>query len=161
LLIVSSWPKNTSVDAEKAREFRRIQTIVSEIRQVKTMLDLRNGTLYFTEATFIKDHADIIAKLAHLESVVYGSKNDGIRLTQTDEPCWIDVDAETTKRFNDSRHKRLDEIDRITKQLEGRLNNQGYMDKAPQKLIDETRSQLESLKNEKTTITQQLERFTN
>jgi valyl-tRNA synthetase len=163
LLITSKWPKSVHVDTKKAADFADIQTIVSEVRHIKTLLKIKKGTLYYQDgkAPFVAEHAKNIADLAKLEGVKEVTDGKGLHLTQHREPAWLDVDFETAREFTKSLAGRKTAIEQQTKQIESRLSNEGYLQKAPKQLVEESRSQLESLQAELGTIESQISQFSN
>lgn len=161
LLAVSSWPTEVKVDASLAHSFEQVKVIVSEVRQVKTLLKLNGGTLIYTDEGFMKDAATTIAKLARLEAVSYAEAGKGLALTQTDQACWLDIDEKTAQQFVGSLSGREISVQKQIMQLEGRLGNEGYVQKAPEHLIQASRDQLAELQAELTLITQQIQQFSN
>lgn len=159
LLAVSAWPTEAKTDVSLAYSFEQIKTIVSEVRQVKTLLKLNGGTLVYTDEGFMKDHADTIAKLARLTAVTYAEAGKGLALTQTDQSCWLDIDEKTAQQFVGSLQDREISVQKQIMQLEGRLSNEGYVQKAPEHLIQASRDQLAELQAELTLIEQQIQQF--
>lgn len=159
LLITSPWPVGTKSDKKQADDFTQVQAIVGEIRQIKTQLKINRGTLYCTDAPFIQENQEFITKLAKLEKIEPAAGSKGLQMTGTKEKAWLDVDIDTAKKFTDSMKARGEALQGQIKQLEGRLNNKGYIEKAPKELVDETRANLESAVSELETVKSQVERF--
>jgi valyl-tRNA synthetase len=159
LLITSQWPGTVKFDQTKAKQFERTKDIVSEIRQVKTMLNYSGGNLYFSEGKFISDNSELIGRMAKLNSVRQVSDGKGLQLTQTPENCWLDIDRGTAERFVDTLNKRAGELESSADNLKKRLANKNYVKKAPKSLIDETKDQLKSTEFELNSVKQQLKKF--
>lgn len=159
LLTLSSWPKSVHADHKKAEEFNKIKTIVSEVRNVKTLLQLKDTTLYFTDAPFIAENATLIGKLARLMAITEVTDGRGLRLTQTAEKCWLDIDYVTAREFTSKLHEKQTSVTKQIELLNGRLSNKAYIKKAPKQLVDQTKQQLADLKSELTTIDEQLKQF--
>lgn len=159
LLITSSWPKTARFDKKAAAEFDKIKTIVSEIRQIKTLLHIPKGNLYFSGAPFVLDNADMITRLARLDSVKQVEDGRGLHLTQTDENCWLDIDFETARDFAGKLAERRTAISKQLRTLQSRLDNPSYIKKAPKPLIKESKTRQKDLKIELQTVEKQLQQF--
>ena len=159
LLARSAWPKQVHTDSKKAAQFSKIKSIVSEIRTIKTMLHIKGLSLYFKQAHFIEENAQIIKELAKLADVKQVSDGRGLRLTQTSEEAWLDIDLESARDFIGRLKERRESITKQVGLLEGRLSNEAYVKKAPKQLVDETKQQLKDLQTESKTIDTQLEQF--
>ena len=72
-----------------------------------------------------------------------------------DDRCYLHdvVDTDTERQ---RLTKRMEELEKSIKQLEGRLSNEKYVNKAPAHLVQETRDQLAEAKQEAERIEQQL-----
>ena len=159
LLITSDWPKAAVSDKVLAKEFEQIMGIVSEVRQIKTMLGIKGGALYFKDSEFLGANSQIIAELARLDDIKHVYEIRGLRLTQTTETAWLDIDEATAKKFHGKLQERHRDIKNQLKTLESRLSNKAYMEKAPKKLITETKTQQKELTTELQTIEKQLKQF--
>lgn len=159
LLMLGGWPKKSKTDKRLAQNFEQIRTIVSEIRTIKTMLQLKGTTLYYIEAPFISDNSDLIKQMAKLTAVKQVSDGRGLRLVQTRERCWLDIDLQTARDFSGKLTAKREELSGKISLLENRLANQSYIKKAPKTLVNESRSQLEELRTELATTDGQLEQF--
>lgn len=159
LLTLSSWPSQVKADTKHAADFSKIKTIVSEVRNIKTLLQLRDATLYFTDADFLSDNAELITKLARITAVKQVSSGHGLHLTQTTENCWLDIDVITAREFSGKLQEKQTSVAKQINLLEGRLSNEAYVKKAPKKLVEESKEQLEALQSELSTIEAQLKQF--
>jgi len=70
----------------------------------------------------------------------------GLRLAASGRAAWLDVSAETLSEHQINLEERLAGTHQDIQALEGRLKNVNYLQKAPAKLVDETKSQLEEKK---------------
>lgn len=159
LLITSSWPASLEYSTEQSDAFEKVKTIITEARQITTALQLKKVTLQYKDSPFIAEQSKLIAKLANLQAVEPGTEVSGLRLTETTESCWLSIDAEAAKEFVDRLHEKQATITRQIAALESRLSNEAYVAKAPEKLVQESREQLETLKNELDAVTSQLVQF--
>lgn len=159
LLIVSPWPKPPTFNQKKSHEFEKIKLIVSEIRYIKTQLHLGKVTLYHQDSSFIDKHQQIITRLSHLEAVRQVNDGRGLHLTQVNENAWLDVDFVTAKQFVTQLRQQKEELERKIKLLEKRLGSKEYKRKAPRYLVEQSKDQLHTLKNELSTVSKQISSY--
>lgn len=142
LLITSSWPTAIESDIKKARDFEKIRTLVSEIRFIATTVKASSPRLYHQGDKFLAEHADLIKSLAGLSEVTEVKDGNGLHLTATAHDCWLDLDHAAIQRFLNQLKEKYESTERSIAQLESRLANKAYTDKAPSDLVNETRRQL-------------------
>lgn len=159
LLIGQEWPKQAKFDSTKANEFENVKTIVKEVRQIKTVLKIQKGSLVFSKSKTTLNNSKLIKSLARLDAINQSEQGSGIKLTQISEDIWLDVEDNEAKKFINSLEDRHKELTAIIKNLEGRLKNKNYVDKAPAKLVEETKSQLEQSKSEKSNLEEQIKSY--
>ena len=147
LLITSAWPTTFTYDDLSAAEFGRLKDLVSEIRFVTSGLpgNDKYGLLYVTDS-LIADNAELIQKLAKLKGVTHTDQARGLRLPNSGREAWLDISADTLYEHQTNLEVRLAEAHAAIKNLEGRLANKAYVEKAPANLIEDTRQQLETKK---------------
>jgi valyl-tRNA synthetase len=143
LLISSKWPEAIEYSDIAAGEFEQLQALVSETRFVTTELpgNKKYGLIY-QQDTLIADNADLIQHLARLKDVTQADQAKGLRLAASNREAWLDVDKDTLYEHQVNQEVRLGEARQFIKNLEGRLGNASYVDKAPARLVEETRQQL-------------------
>lgn len=159
LLITSSWPSAASYNHGKSREFKKIKSIVSEVRQIKTLLQIKHCNLYFTDAPFVEENAELIGKLGRLDSVEQVSDGRGLRLAQTSEECWLDIDQSSAREFTGKLAERKSGLERQIDLISKRLSNDSYVKKAPAELVKQSREQLKDLRSELKTVDSQIKQF--
>lgn len=142
LLITSGWPKAPKAAADQAAVFEEVKTIVSEARFMISAMQLREPRLYFKEAPFLSENAEIITRLARLKSASEVSDGQGLNLTQTKYHCWLDVDLDTAHDYLGKLHAQQAEKANIVKRLEERLANNEYVKNAPHAIVQQTKLQL-------------------
>lgn len=158
LIITSSWPKTVKIDQEKAKNFEEIKAIVTELRQIKTALSYDKGLLLH-DNNLDKDSEELIKRLAKLEDVKQTTNGQGLQLNQTADKFWLDVDASTAKKFVDNLKNREVELSKTIDNLNGRLANSSYTDKAPEKLVNESKTQLAEAKQELSNLIEQIKKY--
>jgi valyl-tRNA synthetase len=148
-----------SYSKEQAAAFGELQTIISEARTILRALKVSDVTLYHDNVQLLADNAGLVKRLARLKNVTEVSDGTGLYLTSTKLRCWLDIDTATARAYATTLQAKYDTQTSSIKQLEGRLSNESYVKNAPQKLVDETRDQLEKAKTMLTSIAAEQERF--
>lgn len=142
LLVTSGWPDAPKSDKTKAAVFKDIQAIVIEARFMISAMQLREPRLYFKEAPFLSENADIIARLARLKTATEVADGIGLNLTQTKHHCWLDVDLQTAKEYLGKLKAQQAEKEQVVKRLTERLANTNYTKNAPHAIVQQTKEQL-------------------
>ncbi|MCA9347491.1 valine--tRNA ligase [Candidatus Saccharibacteria bacterium] len=148
VLISEPWPDHSAIKSNSGLvdEFETIRTIVTEARFITSRLNAQKCTLYYRNAKFLGENAELIAKLAKLAGVKEVESGQGMHLTSVTYDCWLDIDSNTAKQYAEKL-----KADRIAKQgvidrLEARLANADYIKKAPKEMVSQTKDQLETEK---------------
>ncbi len=143
ILSTSEWPKPSKFSASKTDEFIVIKNIVSEIRLIKTAMHLKNDVLmYHPGEKFLETHKRLICSLAKIKDIRQVEAGRGLRLSSTKMNCWLDVDQETINSYMVKHKESIQEQTKIVNQLQTRLENKSYVERAPKNLVDETKTQL-------------------
>ncbi|HTE21477.1 MAG TPA: valine--tRNA ligase [Candidatus Limnocylindria bacterium] len=160
LLITSPWPTGQGADDKQADVFEEIKNMVSEIRYIKSALKLQGKlTMYHTGDEFITEHTALLKSLARLAEVKEVRDGHGLHLTSTKHVAWLDVDQETANHFAAELKAKIEDQQKQIKNLEARLANKAYVDKAPKQLVDQTKQQLEEAKASLQKTRQEHDRF--
>lgn len=159
LLAIEKWPSGIRTSPQAAAEFAEVQSIVTEVRAITRALGVRSGNLYYTDVSFLRDNAAIIARMTGLANVQEVSDGTGLFLTTTKHRCWLDIDptlaqAHLTKLADEKNVA----VQRIA-QLEGRLCNKSYVKNAPKKIVEDTKAQLEESRANLERISAEYDRF--
>ncbi len=158
LLIKADWPEKIKYNEISASEFNRLKHLVTEARFV--MVELPGNeryTLLYQNDSLIADNLEIIKKLAKLKDVQYTEQIRGMRLANSGREAWLDVPIETIYEHEANLEARLAEINQNIKILEDRLANENYINKAPQKLVDETKEELKQKQSHKERLLRELD----
>ncbi len=154
LLCLSGWPEVNSAlrDEEAEQRFERLRTLTESVREARAKQNVapkRKLTLHVDKglAEAIGQGQGLVETLAGLEKVTTEAPPSGggsMVITfegaqrhisgLTDE---VDAGAERARL-----EKKVEDLSKSIAALEGRLNNPGYADKAPAKLVQQTRDQL-------------------
>ncbi len=168
LLCTSSWPKlaDSLIDESAEKQFEELRELITTIRNIRAerqVLPKRRITLHCSEAAAKRIAAaapGLVENLSGLESITTTKPTSGIpavAFRAAGEEMHLtnlaDAAAEGSGGLDAGAEK-----DRLTKQrdtliksetaLNGRLSNPGYVDKAPPKLVEESKAQLEKIRAE-------------
>jgi valyl-tRNA synthetase len=154
LLINGTWPEAIAVKPAEAKSFDQIRQLVTEIRFVSTSLAKGKQRLLFISDPLIEANMALIHHLAQLKGIAQVGQGKGMRLAIAKHEVWLDVDEHTLHSHQAKLEARLAETRQGIERLEARLNNTGYIQKAPAQVVEQTRMQLAEQK----TIEQRLVR---
>jgi valyl-tRNA synthetase len=147
LLISAKWPEKINFDDIAAAEFGRLKHLIIEARYVTAELPgNKRYSLLYQNDSLIADNAKLIQRLAKLKDVQEVDQARGLRLANSGRQAWLDISAETLYEHQTNLEVRLAEAHTQIKAFEARLANKSYIEKAPAKLVEETRNQLEQKK---------------
>ncbi len=152
LLCLSAWPEVGAelLDTEAEQRFERLRSLTESIREARAQQNVgpkRRLTLHVDKglSEAIGQGQGLVETLAGLEKVTMDAAPAGSMVITfegaqrqisglTDE---VDAGAERARL-----EKKVEDLSKSIAALEGRLNNPGYADKAPAKLVQQTRDQL-------------------
>lgn len=146
MLAVAGWLVPIPADPKLAQNFESIIEVVSEARQIVRTLGVNKPKLYYQDAPQLANEAELIARLAGLGGVVEAGAGDpkGLRLTQTNLNCWLDIDHTIAQKYLTKLQARKDERQATIKNLQNRLSNNDYVASAPPEVVSQTRQQLDT-----------------
>ena len=153
------WPEVPKADEKKAKAFSDIQPIVTESRFITKTLGVANATLYYTDIPFLAENAQLIKRLAHLNDVSEVRDGTGVYLTSTPYRCWLDIDLSVAGQFVKQLATKLTAQQEVVKHLEKRLNDKDYTSKAPDRIVNQTKEQLDEARSQLKAIEQEYQRF--
>lgn len=159
ILASHHWPKPLAANGRMAQLFIDIQHIVSETRFITKALRVKEATLYHTGEALFTENAPLIKRLARLGDVREVRDGTGVFLTGTAYRCWLDIDTVTAQRFAAQLEARLTGQRALIKQLEARLGNRAYTEKAPRRVVEQTREQLAEAQRQLAANEQEYARF--
>jgi valyl-tRNA synthetase len=158
MLITESWPTVTGGQAKLAKQFEAIKNIIVETRHLSQATKQKQPTLLH-QSKLIADNAELIKRLARLKGVEQVEQGRGLALVGTQEAAWLDIDAKTIKTYTQSLRDQQKAQENVIKNLEGRLANQNYMANAPERVVQETKDQLQVAQATYDQLTAELDRF--
>ena len=116
-------------------------------------------TMVYADAPTLEKNAELIKRLARLESVTYGVAEQGIKLTQTPYDVRLGIGEDVTKDYAKKLVEQQKADEAAIKNLEGRLKNRSYVQNAPPAVVAQTREQLESAEARLAAIITERKRF--
>ncbi|MDO5724859.1 MAG: valine--tRNA ligase [Tissierellia bacterium] len=168
-LIVSAWPKvNDELGNEKtAKEVQLVMQLIKAIRTKRSEMNIANNrrtnTIIYTHDQFsksaVENNLQHIKNLAYSDSVNIAKEKSNLNedyITEVVEKCEIYLPlaeliniSDEIARLEKEEKRLLSEI----KRAESKLNNKGFVEKAPEKVVDMEREKKKSyeemLKNTK------------
>ena len=147
LLITTAWPDTLTYNDIAAAEFAQLKALVSEIRFVTSELPGNERyALLYQDDSLIADNSALIARLAKLREITRVDQAKGLRLPESGREAWLDISADTLYEHQTNLELRLAEAHAAITNFEARLASESYVEKAPAKLVDETKNQLKAKK---------------
>lgn len=141
-LMVENWPKEEKIFAREAKDFEKIQEIVSEIRNLCGELQLTETNLYHKGNEFLRLNGDLITHLTDIQGVNEVVDGHGLHLTALDGESWLDVEEQITRNYLFKLVRRRDESKKLIVRIEQRLSNADYLNSAPKEVVEESKNDL-------------------
>ncbi len=147
LLMKATWPAALDFDEIASAEFDCLQKLVVEARFVTAELPGNHRySLLYSNDSLIADNSELIKRLAKLKDVTAVDQARGLRLATSGREAWLDVSPEMLYEHQSNLEVRLAEAHADVRALNGRLDNENYVSKAPAALVEESKQQLEQKK---------------
>ncbi len=147
LLIGQAWPTDFAHDPGAAAEFDQIKDLVGEVRFIVAQLPAGKYELTYREGDrLVTDNVEVMKVLANLSSITSVSEGKGLRIPSSEHTLWLNISEEMLYEHQTQLEKRLVETRQEISNLEGRLSNQNYIDRAPAHLVEESRQALTTKK---------------
>lgn len=171
-LCTAGWPKieSTLISDDAEAEFEHLRTLVTAIREARA----EHGVKPRQKVTFHPNaalaarldtdggFARALCTLAGIGEIVSGApaSRSVLLVIGGDEHTISDLsDAIDATAEREQFARRIEELTKSERALAGRLGNPGYVDKAPEQLVNQTRDQLERTRDEIRTLTQAMEQL--
>ncbi|MBP9738248.1 hypothetical protein KBD20_01025, partial [Candidatus Saccharibacteria bacterium] len=139
---VSRWPARQSYDEAAAEQFELLKTITSEVREVLGVIGSNDVALTTVNSQLILNNAPLLTKLTKVGYIREVTVGEGLRLSSTSEEAWLDLDQEQITKYRSQLESKLESIEKSVHALEHRLSNEGYVARAPEALVAESREEL-------------------
>lgn len=160
LLISSDWPKiSLKAEKSKVKDFETVISIVTECRNIMANVGLVKPVLGYLDSSFMSEHNALVTRLARLSGAEQGAKASGLRLTSVPFEAWVEVDQKTAQKYLSKLEEKQTAEALSVERLKSRLRNKSYVDNAPEKLVTETKAQLEESETKLKQITSEIDSF--
>ncbi len=144
LLMVQKWPSDNPYDEIAAAAFERVQEFVTETRYVLAELPAgKKYSILYQNDGLIADNVAVLTHLTRVKEIKQVDQPVGLRLAASNREAWLDVDKDTLYEHQSNLEVRLAETRSFIANLQGRLANENYLQKAPAHLVEETKRELE------------------
>ena len=158
ILATKTFNEMLSYDKNKAKQFDKIQSLVAEVRSTMKLLGTNKADLYFEDSKLLAVNQDLIKRLAKVQKVSEG-RGGSLKLNNSAFRCWLSVDQSVTVKYASELKAKQVKLNELISQLDNRLSNKAYLSKAPERLVEQTKNQLNQAKHELETIADEILRF--
>ena len=146
-IITAKWPARLEYDPISAENFENIRTIVSEVRGTLQALPGTNNAkkynLLYDNDSLVSENLLLIKVLTKVPALdaLNGSPR-GLRLALANHELYLDVPAKVVSDYKDTLIERILAVGRELDNLNLRMTNPNYINKAPAHLVEETTKQI-------------------
>lgn len=160
LLISQPWPEELEYSKTKAKDFEFVMELVNSVRNITSQLPNRKYRLAYDDSERVEEYAELIASLAKLKDIKHDRTPHGLKIVLPRCITWLELSDEEMNSYKDDLQTKLESLKNEVYTLERRLENKGYVEKAPEALVEETRRQLADRKRQTTHLAEQLSELT-
>ncbi len=126
-------------DNLKVRNFSEIKKLISEIRSLTKLFKTTTLTLNSLETAVISNE-NLIKRLSGVKKIA--QDKGGIIELNSLKNTWLEIDHSAALDYQDKLTLEITKIELQIKQLKTRLTNKNYLSNAPEKVVDQTKDQL-------------------
>lgn len=156
LLISQPWPGELEYNKAKAKDFEFVIDLVNSVRNITSQLPNRKCRLVYNDNNKVGEYAELIASLAKLKDIKHDRTPHGLKIVLPRCITWLELSDDEMNSYKDDLQAKLESLKNEVYTLERRLENKGYVEKAPEALVEETRRQLADKKRQTTYLAEQL-----
>jgi valyl-tRNA synthetase len=142
MFITTKWLLHEDYNVAEADKFEQLKTIISEIREVLSAINVRDVALFSEGSHLAEENSDLITKMTPIGYLQQIEEPAGLRLTSTGEHLWIDLSEDEILAYKSTLETKLTAVEESIHALEHRLANESYVANAPEALVDESREEL-------------------
>ena len=157
-LMLTNWPAGNAKKDKHIKQVEKIISIISELRSFKNELNIRPGSFIQmsinnigkNQKSFIVDNEIILKKLGRISNIYHEDlDNPAATMMVSGDIFKIyfdkDVDLKLIKENLTNRQKKYqNEMEKIAQ----RLNNKGFVDRAPKDIVEQEKTNYNNLKND-------------
>ena len=156
LLISQHWPNQLKFSKRQASSFDRVIELVDELRNITSQLPPAKYCLVFDDCQMIEENQALIKSLTKLRNVRQDRTPHGLKIVLPHSTAWLELAEEEITDYKDKLQAKLAKLKSEIYGLERRLANRGYLEKAPEQLVHETKKQLADKKRQTVHLGEQL-----
>lgn len=156
LLISQHWPNQLKFSKRQASSFDRVIELVDELRNITSQLPPAKYCLVFDDCQMIEENQALIKSLAKLRNVRQDRTPHGLKIVLPHSTAWLELAEEEITDYKDKLQAKLAKLKSEIYGLERRLASQGYLEKAPEQLVHDTKKQLADKKRQTVHLGEQL-----
>ncbi|HUY53393.1 MAG TPA: class I tRNA ligase family protein, partial [Candidatus Dormibacteraeota bacterium] len=157
-IATSSWPKFKTTELITDEDFESIINLTTEIRFIRATLGAEAKLGIESNNPLVNQQSEILINLAKISTVKEGSGGQGLKL-QSVNGVWLNLSDKEISNFISSLKKQRQKLSDTISNLEARLNNKSYLEKAPTDLVSETKRDLSAHKFSFEELNKQLDSF--
>ena len=156
LLISQHWPSQLKFSKRQASSFDWVIELVDELRNITGQLPPAKYCLVFDDCQTIEENQALVKSLAKLRNVRQDRTPHGLKIILPHSTAWLELTEEEIADYKDKLQAKLAKLKSEIYGLERRLASQGYLEKAPEQLVHETKKQLADKKRQTVHLGEQL-----
>lgn len=145
ILALQGWPEPIDGDGKIAKKFEAVKEVVTEIRRIKAELGVKRPDILLSNAVD-ESIAALVKRLAGVGEIKSGRVGQGLKLNSDPSFC-VDITPEQLAQYQHQLEAKLTNLAGSIEHLQKRLSNKAYLSKAPKSLVEQTKTELEHLKN--------------
>jgi valyl-tRNA synthetase len=157
-LMLANWPRGSAKKDKSTKQVEKIIGIISELRSFKNELNVGPGSFIEisinnigkSQKSFILDNEIILKKLGRINAIHQDDINKPAATMMVSGDIFKiyfdkDVDLKLVKEnLTNRQNKYQDEMDKISQ----RLNNKGFVDRAPKDIVQQEKNNYNNLKKD-------------
>ena len=164
-LMLANWPKNKSKKDESYKEVKKIINMISEIRSFKNELNVNPGSFIdvsiekITNKSFFIKNDVIFKRLGRINNLFEKDQNKpGATLVIGGNLFKLYFDKTVDLNLiKENLLKRKNKYDEELAKISQRLDNKGFIERAPKNIVDQEKTNYSNLKNDIQKITLTIE----
>ena len=157
LLITSPWPQVPKGSISKVKDFKELQKLVTEVRQLSKNLNLIKPSLTYTTSSLLEENTSLIMQMSGLGSVKQSKSSKGIRLLSAQ--AWLSVKKSQISAYKTKITDKIKEQKSVVSVLNKRLANKSYVNNAPIHIVTETKQKRTTAESDLELLKAELTRF--
>ena len=143
ILASQNFSEKLGYNEMQAKGFERIQDLVIEIRRITAELPKKKHyNLVYSNDGLIDENSDIIKHLSRVPEIIKSDNPQGFALAGSGLGAFLDIPNKILIEYKEDLKGRIEMLSNQIKNLESRLENKNYVEKAPKELVEETKLDL-------------------